>query len=115
MTEWALALTLIGLYSVRKFQWRRLLVMAFVLTGVTFILSGGFFIQQKVYRDGLTEAVVLAGDVAVRSAPESDATKLFTLHEGAKMRILRHISGWSEILLVDGKKGWVPETSFEPI
>ena len=115
VAEWVLAMTLIGLFTVRKFQWRRLLVVAFVVTGVIFILSGGFFLQQKIYRDSLTEGVVLLGDVAVRSAPESDATKLFTLHEGAKMRILRDVSGWSEILLADGKKGWIPEISFETI
>lgn len=113
--EWVLAVVLVSLYSVHKLRWRRVLVPAFVAALVVLIVSGGYFVQQKIYRDNLTEAVVLAEDVTVHSAPESDSTKLFTLHEGVKMRILRSVSGWSEIHLTDGKRGWMPDSAFEII
>lgn len=115
IAEWVLVIVLVSLYVVRKLQWRRVLVPAFIVTMVALIVSGGFFLQQKIYRDNLNEAVVLAESVTVHSAPESDSTKLFTLHEGVKMRILRRVSSWSEIQLADGKRGWLPDMSFEII
>ncbi len=54
------------------------------------------------------EAVVLAPEVAVQSAPSDDpALQLFVIHEGTKVRVDRRADQWLEVVLEDGKVGWV--------
>lgn len=55
------------------------------------------------------EAVVLADAVQVRSAPSAeDDLTLFEIHEGTKVRIDQRTGEWLEVVLEDGKVGWVP-------
>jgi SH3-like domain-containing protein len=61
-------------------------------------------------------AVVLADAVPVRSAPaEGEALTLFEVHEGTKVRVDRRTDEWAEIVLEDGKVGWVPVRVMETI
>ena len=62
------------------------------------------------------EGVVLAGEVSVHSAPADDpALLLFAIHEGTHVRIDRRSDDWVEIVLDDGKVGWVPADVLEEI
>ncbi len=115
ISEWLLFVTVLSLYAIRRFHLRRLLAKALALFCVLTLLSGGFFLEQKIAKDRLVEGIVLADRVEVRSAPESGATELFTLHEGAKVRVLRTVSNWAEIRLADGKDGWLPLSAFAVI
>jgi len=55
------------------------------------------------------EAVVLAEAVSVQSAPSDDPElQLFTIHEGTKVRLDRADDRWAEVVLADGRVGWVP-------
>jgi len=61
-------------------------------------------------------AVLLAESVPVQSAPSDDpALRLFTIHEGAVVRIDRRADGWLEIVLEDGQVGWIPADTAETI
>ena len=60
-------------------------------------------------------AVVIDLSVNARSAPRETGTGLFILHEGAKIWLEDKTGGWQEIRLSDGRKGWVPQESIEPI
>ena len=52
--------------------------------------------------------VILADVVPVRSAPsDSDNLTLFEVHEGTAVRIDERTDSWAEIVLDDGKVGWV--------
>ncbi len=54
-------------------------------------------------------AVILVEVVAVRSAPaEDDDLTLFEVHEGTTVRVDERAGDWGEIVLADGKVGWVP-------
>jgi tetratricopeptide (TPR) repeat protein len=54
------------------------------------------------------EAIVLVDEVSVQSAPSDDqALQVFTIHEGTKARIDQQTGEWAEIVLADGKVGWV--------
>ena len=61
-------------------------------------------------------AIVLSTAINVRSAPimrgEND---VFRIHEGTKVEILDTQIGWSEIILLDGKKGWIPTKELREI
>jgi len=48
----------------------------------------------------------------VRSAPvDRDEKVIFRIHEGLKVDIAQSQPGWYEIILLDGKKGWIPYNS----
>ena len=61
-------------------------------------------------------AVILADVVSVQSAPspEDDLT-LFEIHEGTRVRIDERTGTWVEVVLDDGKLGWVPSDVLEVI
>lgn len=60
--------------------------------------------------------VILQTEAAVQSAPSEDPSlQLFTIHEGAVVRIDRRSSDWLEIVLEDGKVGWVRAEDLETI
>ena len=62
------------------------------------------------------EAVVLQPQVDVMSAPLDDETlTVFTVHEGTKVRIDRLSEEWAEVVLEDGRVGWVPVGALETI
>ena len=61
-------------------------------------------------------AVVLARAVQVRSAPaEDDDLTLFEIHEGTRVRVEQRTGSWAEVVLDDGKVGWVPIDVMEVI
>ncbi|MCM1150769.1 MAG: tetratricopeptide repeat protein [Alistipes sp.] len=62
-----------------------------------------------------TRAVVMPASAAVKSSPDKSATDLFVLHEGTVVRIADRIAEWCEIVLDDGKKGWLESAKIETI
>jgi tetratricopeptide (TPR) repeat protein len=62
------------------------------------------------------EAVVLSDEVHVQSAPSEDRSlQVFVIHEGTKVRIDQQSGEWAEIVLADGKVGWVKVDHLETI
>jgi hypothetical protein len=60
--------------------------------------------------------VIMAEAVPVRSAPaDQDDLTLFEIHEGTRVRIAQRAGGWAEVVLDDGKVGWVLADVFELI
>ena len=82
---------------------------------VIFLFFGSIFTTRIVRLETIHEGVILVDKVEILSAPDEGAKGLFALHEGVKIRINQVISGWAEISLADGKKGWVKIESFEEI
>jgi tetratricopeptide (TPR) repeat protein len=63
-----------------------------------------------------TDAVVLADEASVQSAPSDDrALQVFTIHEGTTVRVDQRSGDWWEIVLADGKVGWVRSDLLERI
>ncbi len=53
---------------------------------------------------------------SVTSSPSSDAAKsLFILHEGTKVKVLDEVSGYKDIELADGRRGWIASGDIEII
>ena len=60
--------------------------------------------------------VIVVSAVDVRSSPLNRGENvIFRIHEGTKVEIQNFQSGWSEIILLDGKKGWVPSKDIREI
>jgi tetratricopeptide (TPR) repeat protein len=60
-------------------------------------------------------AVVTAGEVSARAAPDSSAEVLFSFHEGTEVVVTRSEKNWSLVKLATGWTGWVPTDSFESV
>lgn len=60
--------------------------------------------------------VILVESVPVRSAPaEDDDLTLFQVHEGTRVRVDQTTGEWVEVVLDDGKVGWIPVSTMEII
>ncbi len=115
LAEWLLAGGLITLISLRRMAMRRWITRLFWGSAVIFLTSGIFLFSSHYSQSRTVEGIVMTGPVEIRSAPDENSTELFTLHEGAKVRVLRRLPGWAEIHLADGKQGWMPQEAFEII
>lgn len=61
------------------------------------------------------DAVVMAASTAVKSSPDKSATDLFVLHEGTEVTVTGRLDDWCEVVIADGKKGWLECKKIETI
>ena len=93
----------------RPAGWRRPLRRFACGAAVATVLLGATLLIRETGLGGSEEAVVMAGEARVLSAPsEEGGLTVFTLHEGTTVRIDRRAGEWAEIVLADGKVGWLP-------
>lgn len=91
----------------------RILILPSVI-GV-FVIHG---FMLDVYWDitGNQQAVVVTPIVEALSAPAaSDDKILFRIHEGTVVQVTQDYPGWIEIILLDGKKGWIPDRNLRAL
>ena len=89
-------------------------------TGIAALLlalaAWGFARSQKAAAERHDAAIVMRPVTSVTSSPSSEAAKsLFILHEGTKVKVLDEVSGFSDIELADGRRGWIPSGDIERI
>ena len=81
---------------------------------VAFVVLGATLLARETGFGRADEAVVLAAEVRVLSAPSTEGgLTVFTLHEGTKVRIDRRSGDWAEVVLADGKVGWLELDALE--
>lgn len=61
------------------------------------------------------EAVIMNSAVSIKSSPDRAATELFVLHEGTKVEVGAEITGWVEVRIADGRKGWIELSRIEKV
>lgn len=86
-----------------------------VVAGVLFLLTTIFAWSEGRMDVEHREAVIMNSAVSIKSSPDRAATELFVLHEGTKVVIGETISGWAEVRIADGRKGWIEESRIERI
>ncbi len=88
---------------------RRLSGAALLLGLVATLLLGANLLARELGAARAARGVILRAVVPVRSAPtpDNDLT-VFEVHEGTRVRIDQRAGEWAEIVLDDGKVGWVP-------
>ena len=80
------------------------------------LLCWGFARSQKADAERHDTAIVMRPVTSVTSSPSADAAKsLFILHEGTKVKVLDTVSGYTDIELADGRRGWIPSGDIEII
>ena len=117
VSTFILMLILIILYLLNdKVLIRRLTLYLSELMLVFFILSNIFALAQKHQLENRNTAIITASSVSVKSTPAKNGTDLFVIHEGTKVQITDNsMAGWKEVVLADGKKGWLETSQIERI
>jgi len=80
-----------------------------------FLLSILFARKQFLLSSNTEEAIIISPVVNVKSSPDLQATDIFILHDGTKVRITDNIGSWYEIRIPSGNKGWIDRAVFETI
>jgi len=93
-------------------SWGRRLVWG---AGAVWLIFALVFAILAYEQATVREAIVLAPRVVVRSSPAGDATEMFILHEGVKVRLQENSGDWQRIKLADGKVGWLEAKTIEKI
>ena len=80
------------------------------------LMCWGFARSLKSAAERHDDAIVMRPVSSVTSSPSSDAAKsLFILHEGTKVKVLDEVSGFTDIELADGRRGWIATSDIERI
>lgn len=119
--KWAITFFLLFLICafLYVFSKRILLKKICFSLGIVFLLftlaSHSFARHQKKVLLNRDTAVVLTPSVTIRSTPSESGTALFILHEGRKVTIKDSVGEWKEIMIEDGKVGWINSDNIEII
>jgi len=90
-----------GLAAVGRWT-TRIGVVLLVVFGVNLVAREAGWNQPE-------RGIIMVDVVPVRSAPaEDDDLTLFEVHEGTRVRIDERTGQWAEVVLDDGKVGWIP-------
>ncbi len=104
----------------------------FIIISIIYLIKSYFFINKKISTifnysltilisllmwmsldkywnfSDISEAIVISTSADVHSSPIVRGENIvFRIHEGTKAQITTFEKGWYEILLLDGKKGWI--------
>ena len=96
--------------GVRKGAFISLLSLAVLL-----ILAVLLLIVSTSHFNARRAAIVMQPSVTVKSSPEMQSVDKMILHEGTKVTIVDHLSGWYKITLADGTTGWCQTHTVERI
>lgn len=86
-----------------------------ILSLLVFILSLTFSAVERRQMIDSDRAIVMQGATSVKSSPDNGSKELFIIHEGTKVKVVRGIGEWSEIMIADGNRGWVNRSAIENI
>lgn len=62
-----------------------------------------------------SQAIVMTVSASVKSEPDKSGVDLFVLHEGTLLTITDRHGEWCEVVIADGKKGWIESRMIEVI
>ena len=111
----ALGVVAFTLIALRESRFLAPLRKAGLVGLVLLLLVSALFLVQWGDSRNRVEAVVIAEELPAMNAPGNGGVELFSIHEGTKVRIDDRSNGWVEIVLLDGKIGWVPSDGIEII
>ena len=86
---------------------KRFTFVTSIISAFLTILFLSFAFQKQAMDNKDNPAIVFAQESSVRTDPNLGGEEAFLLHEGTKVRVLDTINNWTEILLTDGKTGWI--------
>jgi len=108
----AAAIFMLGafVYFLKKYyRWQSIWISRLIITLFVLSLFVHLIALDKYYEISDTkEVIIVQSEAEIYSAPfDRRETVLFRLHEGVKAEITQAQPDWVEIILIDGKKGWI--------
>ena len=101
-----------------QFGWFRGNMSQSILTGLMVLTLGihGIAADKYFQNNRTNTGVVIANGVDAYSGPfYGENTVLFRINEGSLADIKQSQKDWVEIILIDGKKGWIPSESIRTL
>ena len=98
------------IYFLKKYyRWHSIWISRLIITFFILSLVVHLVALDKYFEISDTkEVIIIQTEVDIYSAPfERSETVIFRIHEGVKVEIAQEQQGWLEIILIDGKKGWI--------
>ncbi|MFI3268056.1 MAG: tetratricopeptide repeat protein [Rikenellaceae bacterium] len=86
-----------------------------VVSLVLFVVVLSNSISSKNSIENSEEAVVVSSAISIKSSPNKNGKDLFILNEGVEVKTLDQMNGYTEIMLVNGNKGWILSSAIEVI
>jgi tetratricopeptide (TPR) repeat protein len=86
---------------------RKLVLRGVLVLSLPFVLLVATATAQWVDSHIHVEGVVQVSELHVLSSPDEGSSEVFVIHEGTKVRIDEGAGEWFQIVLLDGKVGWV--------
>ncbi len=105
-----LALLLAGIITyllAENLKVRRIGFWGLVIFLFFFVTSTHHALEAREELVNPSEAIIMSKALSVKSSPSDGSTELFILHEGTKVSVITRLDGWCEVMIEDGKKGWV--------
>jgi hypothetical protein len=96
---------------------RRSLAIVAPILGIVALFMGFMGRQTDLRSKSNDGAVIMAPRIEVLSSPSnsSESSKLFVIHEGTVVQILRTEGLWHQVRLANGNTGWVESESLTSI
>lgn len=94
-----------------KYWGTRISITSTILCTLTALILLGQWQNEKTRIEG----IIMVPAVEVKGSPSNSGIDVFTLHSGTKVRLDQQTADWIEIILEDGKVGWVPKEIIEII
>ncbi len=114
LPPWLMIWTAIGLSvafalyaGIRTRKGKRVFTLAGILFFVAVILAGTTVCYDYYEKIHGRYAVILSSDASIRSGLSTEATTLFVLHAGTKVRVEEKRNGYLKIIFSRDKIGWV--------
>ncbi len=101
------ALLFLRYHFSNKTATKRILFITSILSAVFTLLSVWFAFQTYKIEKNNKYAIVYVPETEVKNAPMLSAEKVFDLHEGTKVKVLKSKDNWKKIKIADGQTGWV--------
>jgi tetratricopeptide (TPR) repeat protein len=91
-------------------------IAAIVVVSLLFAAAAGMSAKKIAEERSRTQAVVVAKEAMVFSAPSEDSTLQFRIHEGTRVKLEEEPrNGWVRITLPGGLSGWIRSSAAERI
>ncbi len=98
-----------GIYSTQKLRFGITPVLSIIRNSLLFfsILLHLVYLDKSLELSDRQEGIITTAVTEARSTPSGLGKILFRVHEGLKVELTQTQDDWVEIILLDGKKGWV--------
>ena len=101
--------------AMRTIRGKRIFTLAGGIFFTVWILLGTTAFYAFYHNTAKNQAVVIVPEAAVRSGTSPDATQLFILHAGSKVKVREIREGYLKIFFSKGKIGWMSSGDAEVI